>query len=349
MPIAIDKPSSYFNTKLYTGNGTTNAITGVGHKPNLLWVKIRGNTYDHRLFDSVRGVSSKLFSNTTYAEVTNTTNDNLVSFDTDGFTFGASSSTNGSNENGSSFVGWSWRGSDSSAVTNTSGSITSTESANTTSGFSIVSYTGTGSNATVGHGLGVAPKMVIVKSRSNSTDWIVGNTNIGWTKLLRLNTTDAQETNNYFNDTAPTSSVFSLGTTVNVNGSGYTYVAYCFAEVKGFSKFGSYTGNGSTDGTFVYTGFKPAMIILKRTDAAGYDWRLLDNKRNTYNVVSTVLFPNTTEADLTNSANYVDFLSNGFKCNTTGAGSNASGGTYIYAAFAENPFVSSKGIPTTAR
>lgn len=341
MPIAIDKPSKYFTAKTYTGTGATQSITGLEFSPDWVWTKTRSTTFAHGFWDNVRGATKKLSSNSTDAEVTES---GLTAFNSDGFTLGSDA---GANQNTGSYIAWCWDA-NGTGVSNTSGSITSTVSANTTSGFSIVGYTGTGANATVGHGLGVAPKMVIVKSRSNSTDWIVGNTNIGWTKLLRLNTTDAQETNNYFNDTAPTSSVFSLGTTVNVNGSGYTYVAYCFAEVKGFSKAFSYTGNGSSDGTFVYTGMRPAFIIVKRTDTTG-TWFVFDNKRDTYNFLQRRISPNESSAEGVSGEQDFDFLSNGFKPRRNAGDWNASGGTYIGFAIAENPFVSSKGIPTTAR
>lgn len=340
----IDSPKKYFDTVLYTGTGATQSITSLSFKPDFVWLKSRGEAQDHYLFDINRTATKALSSNLTLAEQTYT--DSLTSFDTNGFTLGASTRVN---KNTFNHVGWSWLASNTTA-SNNSGTITSTVSANTTSGFSIVSYTGTGANATVGHGLGVAPKMIITKPRNSVDNWISWHTALGSTGYIYLNLTNASATGaTVWNSTLPTSSVFSIGTSSNINTNGQTQIAYCFADVKGFSKAFSYTGNGSTDGTFVYCGFKPAIIILKRTDAVGYDWRLLDNKRNTYNVVSTVLFPNTTEADLTNSANYVDFLSNGFKWNTTGAGSNASGGTYIGFAIAENPFVSSKGIPCTAR
>jgi len=347
----IDKPSKYFNTSLWTGNDSTQSLSSFGFSPDLVWIKTRTGTQYHGLFDTIRGALVSLQSNTTTGD--QTFSNSLTSFDSDGFTLGLNDNFNWSTK---TYVGWSWRGSDSSAVSNTSGSITSTVSANTTSGFSIVSYTGTGTTPkTVGHGLNSTPSMIIVKNRSASpTSWRVYHKSLGvngsYPNFLELDTTSASQTGDSGNfASVPTSSVFGIGNYNVVNGNGNSMIAYCFAEVKGYSKFGSYTGNGSTDGTFVYTGFKPAMIILKRTDSAGYDWRLLDNKRNTYNVTSTVLFPNTPEADLTNSANYVDFLSNGFKWITTGAGSNASGGTYIYMAFAENPFVSSKGVCTTAR
>ena len=346
MPFStIDSPNKHFDTTTYTANGGSQTITNSGSmQPDFFWGKVRSTTSNNILINSIVGVSKYLYSNTTASEVTDA--NYFTSFNSNGFSVGSNNYSNGT-----TMVAWQWKA-NGAGVSNTAGTITSTVSANTTSGFSIVSYTGTGANATVGHGLGVAPKMVIVKSRSNATDWIVGNTNIGWTKLLRLNTTAAQETNNYFNDTAPTSSVFSIGTTVNVNGSGYTYVAYCFADVKGYSKFGSYTGNGALgNGTFTYLGFKPAFVMIKET--SGIDgWGMFDNKRVPYNYVNTHVQAQSTSADITNTADAVDFLSNGFKV-ATGTSSanfiNESGASYIYMAFAENPFVSSKGIPTTAR
>jgi hypothetical protein len=338
----IDKSNDYFNPVIYTGTGATQSITSLDFQPDLVWIKPRSVAYNHRLFDSIRGAGTKLYSDTTSAESTDT--NEMSAFLSNGFTLGSDAGTNGS---GDTYVSWNWLGGG-TAVSNTAGDITSSVSANTTAGFSVVTYTGTGLNATVGHGLGAVPKMVIIKSRSNVTDWIVGNTNIGWTKLLRLNTTDAEDTNNYFNDTAPTTDVFSLGTTVNVNGNGYTYVAYCFAEVKGFSKFGSYTGNGSADGTFVYTGFKPAYFVIKRTDTTE-NWYCTDIKRNPINpVTGNLLLLNKNDAEISTSYP-VDFLSNGFKIRGNNNITNASGGSYIYMAFAENPFVTSTGIPTPAR
>jgi hypothetical protein len=341
----IDKSNDYFNPVIYTGTGATQSITSLDFQPDLVWIKGRSVAYNHRLFDSIRGAGTKLSSDTTSAESTDT--NEMSAFLSNGFTLGSDAGTNGS---GATYVSWNWLGGG-TAVSNTAGDIASQVSANTTAGFSVVTYTGTGLNATVGHGLGAVPKMVIIKSRSNVTDWIVGNTNIGWTKLLRLNTTDAEDTNNYFNDTAPTTDVFSLGTTVNVNGNGYTYVAYCFAEVKGFSKFGSYTGNGSADGTFVYTGFKPAYFVIKRTDTTE-NWYCTDIKRNPINpVTGNLLLLNKTDAEISTSYP-VDFLSNGFKIRGNNNITNASGGTYIYMAFAENPFVTSTAngsIPATAR
>jgi hypothetical protein len=253
----------------------------------------------------------------------------------------------GSNNNGTTFASWNWLA-NGAGVSNTDGSITSTVSANTTSGFSIVSYTGTGSNATVGHGLGVAPDMIITKVRANSgNNWAVFHKSLGAGNIIWLNLTNAVSADtSFWNNTTPTSSVFSIGTQGDTNRSANTIIAYCFAEVKGFSKFGSYTGNGSADGTFVYTGFKPAFVITKRTDA-GDGWIMFDNKRSPINIVDKNVQANSSAVEVT--FGYLDFLSNGFKLRMTGASANGSGASYIYMAFAENPFVTSTSIPTTAR
>jgi hypothetical protein len=255
------------------------------------------------------------------------------------------------NISGRTYVGWSWRGSDSSAVSNTAGTITSTVSANTTSGFSIVSWTGTGANATVGHGLGVAPSLFILKDRDDAYDWRVYVKSLGNTGAMILNSTTAFVTDSsYFNNTSPTSSVFSLGNNAGTNGSGRDYIAYCFAEVKGYSKFGSYTGNNQLN-NFVYTGFKPAFVMIKVTSTTE-QWCMKDNKRNTINPLDRSMFANASNSEDYNTTNHlIDFVSNGFnlKDNTSQNLTNGSGQTYIYMAFAESPFVSSKGIACTAR
>lgn len=337
----IDSPNKHFDTTTYTANGGSQTITNSGSmQPDFFWGKVRSTTSNHILINSIVGVSKYLYSNTTASEVTDA--NYFTSFNSNGFSVGSNNYSNGT-----TMVAWQWKGGG-TGVSNTSGTISSTVSANTTSGFSIVTYTGAGVVAsTVGHGLAVAPKLIIIKSRSNSTNWILGHNSLGWNKYMALNTTDAVETNNYFNDTAPTSSVFSVAFSTNVNGSGYTYVAYCFAEVKGFSKFGSYVGNGSTNGTFVYTGFTPAFVIFKSSSLGTTNWQLLDNKRNTFNPQNNHLRPNGSGAEFTNYP--VDFLSNGFKFRNTDGDNNQSGATYIYMCFASNPFVSSKGIAVTAR
>ena len=339
----IDNPVEYFNTILYTGTGASLAITGIGFQPDWVWIKSRSILNNHVLFDVLRGVGNRLVTDTTGAETFSATS--LTSFDADGFTVGAGSAR--WNSSGTTYASWNWLA-NGAGVSNTAGTISSTVSANTTSGFSIVSYTGTGANATVGHGLGIAPKMIITKSRGTTNNWGTYHHSLGNTKAVFLNLTDAEDTSStYWNNTSPTSSVFSVGSAAGTNPAN-TMIAYCFAEVKGYSKFGSYTGNGSTDGTFVYTGFKPAMVLMKQSSAAGESWILTDNKRSTFNAVNARLFPNSSAAEATDSRP-IDYVSNGFKMRTTDAQMNTSGATYIYMAFAENPFVSSTGIPTTAR
>jgi hypothetical protein len=344
----IDKPDDYFNTVLYTGTGGTQSITGVGFQPDWVWLKARSSAYSHQLFDVIRGATKLLASEETSAEQTLS---GVTSFDSDGFSVGSDA---GSNNSGTTFASWNWLA-NGAGVSNTAGSITSTVSANTTSGFSIVSWTANGSDgATIGHGLGATPNIIISKRRSAIGDWLVGGSTVdtiggGNNKLLLLNSTSAIDTNSEVYQTIG-SSTFQVGDNAYINTSGSTMIAYCFAEKKGFSKFGSYTGNGSTDGPFVYTGFKPAFVMFKRTDSAtGGNWVIEDNKRSTFNVVDARLFPNTSDAEVSNGNGKVDFLSNGFKLRVAIDTQNESGGTYIYMAFAENPFVTSTSIPTTAR
>jgi hypothetical protein len=339
----IDKGSSYFNTVLYTGTGSSLANTGVGFKPDLVWIKGRSGATDHGLYDAVRGVQKDLVSNATSAETTQTTG--LTAFGSDGFTVGALAKLNTS---AATYVAWNWLGAN-TTVSNTSGSITSTVSANTTSGFSIVSYTSNAlSSGTIGHGLGVAPSMIIVKLRGSTSSWAVYHKSLGATKYMFLNATDASATNvAYWNNTEPTSTLFSVGNSTSTNNNpATTEIAYCFAEVKGYSKFGSYIGNGSADGLFVYTGFKPAFVMVKRTTVGGI-WWLTDNKRSPSNVVSLATYVQGTTGD--DAGTFWDMNSNGFKIRDSGTQTNESGTTFIYMAFAENPFVSSKGIPCTAR
>ena len=341
----IKKPSDYFNTKLYTGNSSTNAITGVGFQPDWVWLKDRNSTEFHNVFDIVRGVTAnRLYPNSTTATDGYDSNA-LQSFDSDGFTLGSGLAYNNS---GNNFVSWNWLGSNTTA-SNTDGSISSTVSANTTSGFSIVKWTGNGtSGATVGHGLGSAPKVVISKRIDGGTNqWVVGHGAIGFTKVIYLNnTTVAASNSGSWNNTAPSSTVFTVGNNNESNGTGYEFISYCFAEKTGYSKFGSYTGNGNADGTFVYTGFKPAFVIYKNTDT-GYYWKLIDNKTNNGNGnEGAYTHPNTT--DYVNSSSlYDDFYSNGFKLRNTNVTGNGSGLNYIYMAFAEEPLVGDN--PATAR
>ena len=337
----IKKPSDYFNTLLYTGNGSTQSITGVGFQPDMLWGKNRSSVTNHELTDVVRGINQRLKPNDTDADQTNT--NTFTSFDSDGFTVGNNADVN---NNGSNQVVWSWLADNTSGSANTDGSISSTVSANTTSGFSIVSYTGTGSNATVGHGLSSTPKFVTIKNRTTTGwSWKTHHVAITPSQRLHLNSTDAATTDaTSFNSTAPTSSVFSVGTSVGTNGSSDNMIAYCFADVQGFSKFGSYVGNGNADGVFIYTGFKPAFVIQKNTSVT-QGWQLQDNKRLGYNPDNYLLQPHDSAAE--SALQRIDLLSNGFKVRTTDAGQNASGNNYIYMAFAEEPIVGDN--PATAR
>ncbi len=350
----IDKPTDYFETLTWTGNGSSpRTITGVGFNPDWVWGKRRDDGAGHNLFDTVRGAGSdkNLQSNGTGAEGSGlpATYGYISAFATDGFTVTAGSSDNAYwNNNTATYVAWNWLAGG-TASSNSNGSITSSVSANTTAGFSIVSYTGTGSNATIGHGLGAVPRMIIVKRRDGSDSWLVQHGSLGAGKALNLDSTGAVQTYDpYWNGTEPTSSVFSIGNDGRTNGSSETYIAYCFAEKTGYSKFGSYTGNGNADGTFVYTGFKPAFVMIKNITSAR-NWIMLDNKRDIDNVVHNRIFPNSSSAQNTNH-DIMDFLSNGFKVRTSSIlEANESGSTFIYMCFAENPFVTSTGIPTTAR
>ena len=348
---SIDDPSAYFQIALHTGNGGTQSITNDGNsdlQPDFVWIKGRSTNSHHALFDSVRGATKRISSSETNEETTESTG--LTSFNSDGWSTGAWS---GSNSNNQTYVSWQWKSGTSfsnDASATSIGTIDSTGSVNDTAGFSIVSYTSTGSNGSIKHGLSTTPSMIIFKRRSGDTEnWVIYHKSLGATKNIKLNLTDAVSTSSTrFNDTEPTSSVFSLGTSGDTNGGTSPFIAYCFAEKKGFSKFGSYTGNGSTDGTFVYTGFKPAMVICKKSSASGTNWGIIDNKRaNSFNQISAMLNPNSSGTEGAN--NNCDFVSNGFKWRSSDGNSNASGDTYIYICFAENPFVTSTGIPTTAR
>ena len=347
----IDLPTDYFNTVLWTGDGTSpKSFTGVGFQADMMWSKIRTDNHQHNIVDTVRGVDQRLLvPNSSNAEDTTCTHGHFDSLDSDGFTITGAGGYWNVNTNAENYVGWFWKGGG-TASSNTDGSITSSVSANTTAGFSIVSYTGTGSNATVGHGLGSAPDMYIIKRRSATEHWQVyhsGNTSAPQTDYLQLSTTEATVDDVVrWNDTAPTSSVFSLGTHASVNGSSDTYIAYCFHNVKGYLKCGSYKGNGNAnDGTFVYTGFAPAWVMIKRTDSTS-QWCIIDNKRPGYNIAVNTLFANLSDQEATDLG--VNLLSNGFKEDTTN-NLGASGGTYIYMAFAESPFVNSKGVPNNAK
>ena len=336
---AIVDGSEYFNTVLYTGNGSTQSITGVEFQPDLVWIKPRSIAGSHGLFDAVRGIGKSLRSHDTRAEDTASAGYDLTSFNSDGFSVGPSQFID-TNTSGVSTVAWNWKA-NGAGVSNTDGSITSTVSANPTAGFSIVTYTGTGANATVGHGLGLVPSMVIYKRRDASRVWGVYHVSTGAGNRLYLNATDASTADAViFNNTAPTSTVISVGGGSSTTGaSGATYVAYCFADVEGYSKFGSYTGNGSADGPFIYTGFRPAFVIIKKTSGP-MAWNIHDSTRSAYNVSDKFFYANDAGAERVDPE--MDLLSNGFKLRTTDfTYVNQSGGTYIYMAFAENPFKNS--------
>ena len=340
----INDPTDYFNIVLYTGNASTPTnITGVGFQPDWVWIKNRSASENHILADAVRGANKLLESNTADAELSDS--NYIKAFQSDGFQIGSEGAVNG-NSNG--IVSWNWKA-NGQGSSNTNGSINTTyTSANTTAGFSIVAFTGTGSNATVGHGLGVTPSMIIVKNLSVTQEWAVYHASLGATKYLELNLTGASGTaSNRWNNTSPTNSVFSVGSDASVNGSSNNIIAYCFAEKQGYSKFGSYTGNGNADGTFVYTGFRVGWLMIKNTSTGSTKWTICDSKRDGFNDNNHRLFASETEAEST--SNPWEMYSNGFKMTTTGSFVNASGSNYIYMAFAEHPFTSSTGTPVTAR
>jgi len=345
---AIDKSSLHFNTKLYAGTGSAgNAQTGINFQPDFVWLKNRDNgTGSHGLFDAVRGVSKRIKSDDTAAEGTYA---GVSSFDSDGFTLGTSW-----NQSSTNFVSWNWKA-NGQGSSNTDGSINTTyTSANTTSGFSISSYTGTGSNATIGHGLGVAPKIVLVKDLSASASWRMFTEMTGNESQLALDQTSAADSGNttMWNSTSPTSTVFSIGTHGNVNTSSNNYIAYCFAEKTGFSKIGRYTGSGSTDGPFVYTGFKPAFVLIKKATGSADSWFINDNKRSLsggFNTNSYYMRPNENAVEGTAASLAIDILSNGVKIRNTDTAYNNNNSTYIYMAFAEAPLVGSNNVPCNAR
>jgi len=347
----LDKPSDYMRIQTWSGNNSADReITWSetdNMQPDWIWVKRRSDTANHRLADSVRGATKILRSDTNGAETTES--DDTLSFDTNGFSVGSNS---GVNKTGDTYVGWGWKAGTSftnDASATGIGTIDSAGSVNTDAGFSICSYTGTGSNGTIKHGLSTVPHMIIQKNLTSGTHaWNVYHKNLtsaGYNLNLDGNYAEFTSATTW-NSTAPTSSVFSVGTDTNANESGSGHIAYCFAEKKGYSKFGSYTGNGNADGTFIYTGFKPAFVMTKRTDTTS-DWYLSDNKRNGFNDDNHVFYAN--ESDAEKTVNRIDILSNNFKLRSTGSGVNASGGSYIYMAFAENPFTTSTGVPACAR
>ena len=333
---AIPNGRTVFDATLYTGTTAypQTVVNQTGFKPDFVWAKSRSNAQYNGLFDSNRS-GYALYSNTTDPQ----DNTEQVTFNSNGFST-PNKAVDFINTNAYTYVGWQWQAGQGTTSSNTQGSITSTVSVNASAGFSIVTYTGNGtSGATVGHGLGVAPSMIIVKCRSNSgTWWATYHASLGNTKALYLNDGGAASTTSVtWNNTSPTSSVFSLGNGSDVNNNAFTYVAYCWAQVAGFSQFGSYTGNASTDGPFVYLGFRPKFIMYKNSATTNY-WRIMDTSVNTYNVTSYGLYPNDAAAEGTATNWYVDYLSNGFKIRASTSELNGSGNSIIYAAFAENPF-----------
>ncbi len=365
----IDKPSDYFNTVTYTGDmvdgdgtGHTQSITGVGFQPNWVWHKGRSGARTHILVDSVRGTSSYnwLISNSSSPEITANDNGAIKSIDSNGITLengaDSSSKSNNAGKNGETYVFWNWLAGTSftnDASSTGIGTIDSTGSFNNDSGFSIVSYTNTNQSAnsgvaTIKHGLNTTPNVMILKDRDATSDWQVFHSSLPTNKYLDLNTTDAAAADtNVWNNTAPTSSVFTVGDNSYSNPANRAMIAYVFAEKKGYSKFGSYTGNGNADGTFVYTGFKPAWVMYKNTSQAD-DWFLSDSKRLGYNPDNHYLRPSLSAAE-GDPPDRINLFSNGFKLTTSDKGANASDDVYIYMAFAENPFVTSTGVPATAR
>ena len=336
------QPSDHFNTIQYTGTGAELAITGIGFQPDFVWGKRSDNTGDHHLYDSIRGATYKFQIE---SGASNQDAQTLKSFDSDGWTLGTNTS---SNANGGTFVSWAWKGAGSNA-TNSDGSITSTVRANTTAGFSIVSYTGSGSTATVGHGLGVAPKVILIKGRSNTGTWQYYNEALGNANKCILNSSAAAVSSGYMNSTSPTNQVFTVVNDSDVGTSGYTYMAYCFADIKGHSRSGNYTGNGNANGPYVYTGFKPKFILIKNRNR-NENWTLHDNNLDAdYNPNQTVIVPNDQVAKNNNGAFEMDFLANGFRVISTDTALNQNGEGYLYLAFAEEPLVSSNNIPATAR
>ena len=348
----IDNGEEHFNTVTYTGTGSSRSITGLEFGPDWVWIKRRNGAYSHYLYDSTRGTGKQLYAEKTDAEATDNTE--VTAFNSDGFSLGSGS---GTNENTNTQVAWCWKANGGTTSSNSNGTITSTVQANTTAGFSIITYTGNFTdNQTIGHGLSQAPEALIIKNRDHTsgTSWVIYHEGLNFpTKdLIYFNTNAANDHDPTFNNTAPSSSVITMGAYSFNNRSGDSHVCYAFHSVKGYSKFGKYTGNitSGSDGVFVYTGFKPAWLMVKSDSNAGQEWVIFDNKRDSFNQMDAWLYANASTAeDSTGDARDVDFLSNGFKFRNAGGPTSYSGRTYIYFAFAEHPFVSSKGVPVTAR
>jgi hypothetical protein len=340
------QPTDFFIPKLYTGTAATNSITGVGFTPNYVWFKGRSGSISHQLYDTVRGNDSALVSSSDAAAI-DATGDGFTSLDADGYTFNSSGGGGNVNGSGSTYVAWNWKMGTTSGLSG--GTITpSSYSISTTARQSIIAYTGTGAVATIPHGLGVKPDLIITKQYNTGRNWSSYWTPLTAENYLTLNTTAAAAAGSTFwAQTEPTSTVFSVGSADETNGTG-TMVAYCFANTTGYSKFGSYTGNGNADGTFIYTGFRPAYILVKRNEAA-YNWGLQDTARDTYNPADETLNADDAASVQTGSGQYIDYLSNGFKMRNSSSWWNGNGAEFIYAAFAEFPLVSSNSKAGTAR
>ena len=345
----IDKSTDYFETITYTGNGSSLEVNGLDFQPDWVWIKKRSNAANSMVYDSVRGVKKHLHTNTKDTEVSEADDDiGLNSFDSDGFTVKVNGNTN---TNTHTFASWNWKAG-TAASGNTSGSGTAktfSSSSSSTAGFSIVKYIGNGTtNHAIPHGCGAAPTMIIVKTTTKSNQaWPVDNRQVNGVMYLdETSNAGSYGDDNPFTSVAPTSSVFSVGSPGNTNYNDDTYIAYCFANIKGYSKFGSYIGNGNANGPFIYLGFKPAFLMVKLSSGTD-DWQILDNKRSPHNIVGGYLRPNASGATTDNDV--IDFTSNGFKLRTSAGSWNPNNGTFVYMAFAENPLVTSTGIPGTAR
>ena len=352
---SISKPGLHFSSLLYTGSDGTSAISGVGFQPDWTWIKCRshggGDAFENVLTDAVRGVNKTLVSDDSDAEATNNATGYLSVFSSDGFTVTGGDAVNGVAR---TYASWNWKA-NGQGSSNTDGSINTTyTSVNAAAGLSIVKYAATGSNATVGHGLSAVPKMILVKQLNTARDWAVYHTSMGNGNYMNLNVNgQSTSSSTHWNSTTPTSSVFSIGTSNQTNENGNDYIAYCFAEKKGYSKIGGYTGNGNANGPFIYTGFKPAFVMIKVKSGNNNHWFLFDKNRLGYNNGNSgneYLKADGNDAESTNT-NRINIFSNGFKCTTSNDGVNGNTDTYIYWAIAEEPLVANVGqsIPATAR
>ena len=340
---SIDDPSKYFQVTEYTGTGSTQSVVNTGNsnlKPDWVWIGGKASGDNNSIFDSTRGATKELISNGANAEATDA--QLLTQFDTDGFTVGTNGGVNGS---GDGYVAWQWKANGGTTSTNTNGSVNSTVQANTTAGFSIVKWASDGIPDTIGHGLSQAPDWIFMKSTVSGLHWFGYSRKLGPGKQHLLALEYIQSNTSVLNNTDPSSTIFYTNHS-DVSSGGM--IAYCFHDVQGYSKFGEYVGNGNANGTFVYTGFKPAWVMVKNATTSGVSWMIQDHKRDIDNPVHHRLKANSDAAEATN-INQMDFLSNGFKCRVNDSSWNTNGDTYIYMAFAENPFVTSTGIPTTAR